>query len=135
MVWFRAFILMCSCVTLEIAFNGVRRLLRHRKGDFLAYISVWMLPIYFFGIGFALPLLHGLIVTWPWAFRTLTLAVSIMAFEFVAATVFGWFGIKPWEYTRGVHIQGKVRVDYVFYWWAFGAAFDVYHTLLVRLLP
>ena len=135
MIWFRAFILMCTCVTLEVSFNAIRRLLWHRRSNGMGEISVVMLPIYYFGIGFALVWFGGHLAGWNWAARGLGYAVGIMAFEWCAATVLYRFGIRAWVYTRGWHIQGKVRLDYIFYWWVFGVAFDAFNSLLVRLLP
>ncbi len=135
MIWFRAFVLMCACVTLEVTFNAVRRLLWHRQSGGIGEISVVMLPIYFFGIGFGLVGVSGLVAEWPWALRALAYAAVIMGFEWCAATVLYFFGIRAWVYTQGWHIQGKVRVDYIFYWWVFGVSFDAFNSLLVRLLP
>jgi hypothetical protein len=139
---------MCVAVTVEVAFNGLRSFVtrnydqpaqqkagtRQRDYNLPAETSLWMLPVYFFGLGFGLEGLLGLMVGQSRWLIVPILGLSIIVFEYVVAGAFSLFGHEPWRYTRGWHIHGWTRLDYFPYWCVFALGFLYAHGVITRWL-
>lgn len=95
---------------------------------------IWMFPIY--GIaGIALPLVYDKLQHWPGVARWALYGVAILAVEFVT----GWLldvttGRCPWEYTKGWHIMGYIRLDFYPLWVGFGIMIERIYLLLRKKL-
>ena len=132
MFWLRLLLVTSLAVTVEITFNGLRNFKRDRDRSLPAHISLWMLPVYFFGLGLAMVWLlqfcGGLPAIASWA----VMAGGLMVFEYTVATALSWFGLKPWVYEYGWHIRGRVRLDYFPFWLVYAAGFDSAWGFLAR---
>ena len=129
----RALVYLCLGITAEIFFTGIKALLR-KEYCMPAHTTLWMFPIY----GVLLPIgfepLHIYIQHAHTIVRGIVYAVVILFVEYIAATVYIWICKKnPWEYVRGWHIHGKIRLDYFPLWFVFGLLVEATHTFLLRI--
>ena len=132
-LWIRALAYLCLGITAEIAFTGIKSIL---KNDYTAqaHTTLWMFPIYFFGLPFIFEPIHNSIIDWHFLIRASIYAIGILAAEYIMATVYKWIIKKnPWEYKKGWHLHGKIRLDYFPFWAGFGLLLELLHNYLIVL--
>ena len=129
----RAIAYLCIGITAEIAFTGIKSLI---KKDWTghAHTTIWMFPIYALGLPFIFEPLHNAIIDWHILIRAVIYGVGILIAEYIMATVYKWIiGKNPWEYTKGWHLHGKVRLDYFPLWAGFGLLLELLHNFLISI--
>ncbi len=129
----RAFGYLCIAITAEILFTGVKSLVLRKDRTMQAHTTLWMFPVYFFGLPFGFEPVHRLVASWPWPARGALYAALILAAEYLLATVYkAIIGKNPWEYVLGWHVHGKIRLDYFPFWMLFGLLLERVQAFLVR---
>jgi len=130
----------CVGITTEIFFTAiVDAITAMQQGTaidwrLVGHSYIWMFPIY--GIaGIAFPLIYDKLAQWPAVARWAFYGIAILAVEFVT----GWLldvttGSCPWNYTKGWHIMGYIRLDYYPLWVGFGIMIERIYLLLSNKL-
>ena len=107
---------------LEIIFTALHSL-KKRQLTLKGETSLWMFPIYGCA-GFLLPLFK-LLKNSPVAVRGSIYAFCIFAGEYASGKLLTLKKVCPWNYTNSRwHIQGLIRLDYFFNWFAAGLLFE-----------
>lgn len=132
-IWIRALAYLCLGITAEIAFTGIKSLLK-KDWTAKAHTTLWMFPIYFLGLPFLFEPMHNSLADVHIVLRLIIYAVLILVAEYIMATVYKWIiGKNPWEYKKGWHVHGKIRLDYFPLWMTFGYALELLHNFLIAL--
>ena len=130
-IWIRALAYLCLGITAEILFTGIKSLF-NKDWTAQAHTTLWMLPIYFFGLPFIFEPIHLWLLPLHWILRGSFYALGILFVEYIMATIYKWILNKnPWEYTKGWHLHGKIRLDYFPFWAAFGLLLELVHNFLL----
>jgi uncharacterized membrane protein len=134
---YRAVAYLCLGITAEVVFTGIKALRQRKDVTMPGYTTLWMVPIYFFGLPLGFETLHDAIAGANFILRGAAYATGILVVEYVAATLLlAVIKKNPWEYAEGWHIQGKIRVDRFPHWMLFGLIVERLHTfLLAHVIP
>ena len=110
----------------EICFTAVRDLVRDRKLNLMGHTSLWMFPIYAFGLTYGFDLIAYLIddtliryMSYPFWIWLVELLVGIPAV---------WYGIKIWDYgylPKWLHWRGIVSFAHYPLWVGFGILVEI----------
>ena len=129
----RAIAYICIGITAEILFTGLKPLAR-RDYTLPAHTTLWMFPVYGLLIPFAFEPLHFAVQGWNILLRGLVYATCILLVEYLAATLYICLLKKnPWEYVKGWHVHGKIRLDYFPFWMLFGLLIERLHTSFLHI--
>ncbi len=127
----RATAYLCIGITAEILFTGLKALFQKNDRNMPGHTTLWMVPIYFFGLPLGFEWLAGEIAGLNIFLRAVIYATLILAIEYVAATLILWLTKKnPWEYTQGWHIKGRIRIDRFPVWAFFGIVLEYVRAFL-----
>ncbi len=136
-IWMRFLIYGMIGWCFEIAFTGIKHLIRSRFRNWSLFGKsyIWMLPIY--GLAaFLFEPVHNALRSCAWPFRGVVYTAGFFAVEFVT----GWIlklltGSCPWDYTNKTryHVKGFIRWDYAPIWFGFCFVLEQLHDLLLRV--
>jgi Putative ABC-transporter type IV len=109
-----AFYGMLGCFA-EVIWTGITR----RERGCIGSVSLYMFPLYgtllpyLFAPAYRMLVRMGLRVY----SRAVLYAMAILMIEYVYGKILRWIiGVCPWEYKRGMHVDGLIRIDYAPVW-------------------
>jgi hypothetical protein len=114
----------------EILWTGAGSLF---KGDLrlLGHSNLWMFFIY--GCAVFLEPIHDAVIRWHWLFRGILWVALIWAIEYSAGwLLFTILGIRPWNYTDSLAINGFITLAFAPAWFIAGMVFERLHNTLDR---
>ncbi|MFT5859110.1 MAG: hypothetical protein ACI865_001207 [Flavobacteriaceae bacterium] len=97
-------------------------------------IYAWMIPIY--GSAFILfRIFYEAAANLGRPIQILIVTVSIFIIEYLSGFLLKKLtGKCPWEYSKGMHIHGFIRLDYAPFWMLFSYLLIVFYEFFVNLL-
>jgi uncharacterized membrane protein len=105
----------------EICFTAIRGLVLNRKLELVGHTSLWMFPIYGFGLSYGFDFVIDLIKTDY--LRYLTYPLWIWAVEIVVGLPALYFGIRLWDYHYlpvNLHWRGVISFFHYPFWCGLG---------------
>jgi hypothetical protein len=105
----------------ELCFTALRDLIIHKRFNLVGHTSLWMFPVYAFGLSYGFDFILWLIeddIT-----RYLTYPLWIWSVELLIGVPTSRKGIRLWDYSylpRGFHWKGIISFAHYPLWTAFG---------------
>jgi uncharacterized membrane protein len=115
-------------LTVEIVFTAIKRVIINRKIDLMGHASLWMFPIYGFGLTYGIEWLRLLIPT-P-ALRYLAYPFIIWAVEVLVGYPTSKRGVRIWDYNYlpdNFHWRGIISYVHFPLWIGFGILVEILH--------
>ena len=108
-------------ITVEVAFTAIFDLITKKKINLIGYTSLWMFPIYAFGLSFGFDLVELTIQNN--VLRYLSYPIWIWLVEILVGYPLSKLNIKLWDYSylaKGKHWKGIISLVHFPVWIALG---------------
>ena len=115
-------------ITTELIFTALRRLVLEKKIDLVGHTSLWMFPIYAFGLSYGIDILKSF-VEYD-ILRYLTYPLIIWAVEIAVGYPAAKAGVRIWDYNYlpdNMHWRGIFSYVHFPLWVGFGIMVEALH--------
>ena len=115
-------------LTVELVFTAIKSVVVEKKLNLMGHTSLWMFPIYAFGLTYGIELLNIIIPCG--ILRYISYPFIIWAIEILVGYPATKLGIKIWDYSylpNKMHWRGIISYVYFPLWIGFGILVEAVH--------